>query len=285
MSGRLEGKVAFITGVARGQGRSHALRLAEEGADIIGVDLPNPIDNLTYPMATQDDLDETIKLIENAGRKIYAKGADVRDRAALDAVLAEGVKELGGINIVVANAGICPMGAAPVSQYLDVVDVNLGGVVNALNAAFPHLQDGASLIAIGSIAGIMSGAVDSPATGPGGAGYAFSKRSIAQLVHELAILLAPRSIRVNAVHPTNCNTDMLQNETMYKMFRPDLEAPTAEDAGLVFPLLHALPTPWIDPADVSNAIAFLASDESRWITGQQLKIDAGAIVKNQATAF
>lgn len=279
MSGRLEGKVAFITGIARGQGLSHALRLAEDGADIIGLDVPRPIENLTYPMSTSADLDAAGALLEKTGRKVVLAEGDVRDRATIDALLAKGVAELGSLDIVVANAGLCPLGPNPVSTYLDVLEVNFGGVVNTFNAALAHVKDGASLIGIGSVAGLLPGAVDNPANGPGGAGYGVSKRHIAQLVHDLSVLLAPRSIRVNAVHPSNCNTAMLQNDAMYRVFRPDLDSPTAEDAALTFPLMHAIPTPWIEPSDVTAVVAFLASDDSRYVTGQQLRVDAGAYVK------
>ncbi|WP_232715434.1 mycofactocin-coupled SDR family oxidoreductase [Gordonia metallireducens] len=279
MSARLAGKVAFVTGVARGQGRSHAVRLAEEGADIIGVDLPRPVENMTYPLASQEDLDETVRLVEKTGQSIVTRAADVRDRAALDEAVAAGIEAFGHLDIVVANAGVCPLGQTPPNTFLDVVDVNLVGLINTFNAAYPHLGDGASLIGIGSVAGLVPGSVDNPATGPGGAGYGYSKRAIAQLVQDFSILVAPRGIRVNAVHPANCDTDMLQNDAMYRMFRPDLESPTKDDASLSFPVMNAIPVPWVDPLDVSNAVVYLASDESRYVTGSQLKVDAGAIAK------
>ena len=279
MAGRVQGKVAFITGVARGQGRSHALRLAEEGADIIGVDVPDDIDNLTYPMSTQDDLNETISLVEKLDRRIVARKADVRDRAALRAVVDEGVSQLGRLDIVVANAGICPLGPLPPLAFLDTFDVDFVGAWNAIMAAYPHLPDGASVIATGSVAGMIPGSVDNPATGPGGAGYALAKRTIAQLVHDLSVALAPRMIRVNAVHPTNVNTMLLHNEPMYRIFRPDLAAPTAQDASLAFPAMQAMPIPFIEPQDVSQAVLFLASDESRYVTGLQFRVDAGSVPK------
>jgi SDR family mycofactocin-dependent oxidoreductase len=279
MAGRVEGKVAFITGVARGQGRSHAIRLAEEGADIIGIDVPGPIDNITYPTATQEDLDETINLVEKIGRKIVARPADVRVKQAVKAVVDEGVAELGRLDIVVANAGICPLGPLPEQTYLDVIDVDFVGVLNAFGVSLPHLKNGASLMATGSVAGLVPGTVDNPTTGPGGAGYSYSKRAIAQLVREFAIVLAPRMIRVNAIHPTNCDTMLLHNDPMYKIFRPDLENPTAEDAAIAFPAMQAMPIPFIDPIDVSHAVLFLASDESRYVTGLQLRVDAGSVPK------
>ena len=279
MAGRVEGKVAFITGIARGQGRSHAIRLAEEGADIIGVDVPGPIDDMPYPTATQEDLDETIELVTKLGRQIIARPADVRDRAGLAAVVDEGVREFGRLDVVVANAGICQLGPLPPQTFLDTFDVDFVGVYNAIMAAYSHLPDGASIIATGSTGGMTPSAVDNPATGPGGAGYAFAKRTVAQLVHDLSVALGPRNIRVNAVHPTNVNTHLLLNEPMYKVFRPDLEKPTVDDAMVAFPAMQAMPIPFIDPVDVSNAVVFLASDESRYVTGLQLRVDAGSVAK------
>ncbi|WP_395109659.1 mycofactocin-coupled SDR family oxidoreductase [Actinomadura sp. SCN-SB] len=279
MSGRVSGKVAFITGVARGQGRSHAIRLAEEGADIIGVDVPRPIDDMPYPLGTQEELDETIELVRKLGRRIVAKPADVRDRDAMRRVVDEGVAELGRLDIVVANAGICPLGPTPPGTFLDVLDVDLVGVINAYNVAYPHLPDGASMIATGSVAGLVQGTVDNPATGPGGAAYSLAKRTIAELTRDLAIALAPRRIRVNAVHPTNVDTPLLHNDPMYRQFRPDLEAPTREDAMAAFPAMQAMPIPFIEPADVSEAVLFLASDASRYVTGMQMRVDAGSVAK------
>jgi len=279
MAGRVEGKVAFITGVARGQGRSHAIRLAEEGADIIGIDVPAHIDDMPYPTATQDDLDETVRLVEKLGRRIIARPADVRDRGAVAAAVDEGVRELGRLDIVVANAGIAQVGPRPPRAFLDTFDVNFVGVHNAIMAAYPHLPDGASIVATGSVGGMIPGTIDNPAAGPGGAGYALAKRTIAQLVHDLSVALAPRKIRVNAVHPTNVNTHLLLNEPMYKVFRPDLEKPTVDDAMVAFPAMQAMPIPFIDPVDVSNAVVFLASDESRYVTGLQLRVDAGSVAK------
>jgi SDR family mycofactocin-dependent oxidoreductase len=282
MAGRVEGKVAFITGVARGQGRAHAVRLAEEGAHIIGVDLPEDYVNPTYPMATQDDLDETIALVEKHDRRIIARRADVRDRAAMKAVVDEAVAELGRLDIVIANAGICPLGPLPPETFLEVFDTDFLGVVNAINVAYPHLKDGASIIATGSVAALIPGAVDDPSNGPGGAGYSFAKNSIARLVRELALTFAPRSIRVNAVHPTNVSTDLLFNEPMYRIFRPDIENPTRDDAMLAFPAMQMLPIPFVEPEDISNAVLFLASDEARYVTGLTMTVDAGATAPYKA---
>ena len=279
MAGRMEGKVAFITGAARGQGRSHAVRLAQEGADIIAIDIAAQIDTVPYAMATEDDLAETARLIEALDRRVVTRVADVRERSQLAAAIEAGVAELGHLDVVVANAGISPIGpSVPTIGWFDTVSTNLVGVVNTIEAAFPHLGAGASIICTGSMAAFLPGSVDSPSAGPGGAGYAHSKRAVARLVHDLAAQLAPKSIRVNAVHPGNIATPMLLNDMMYKTFRPDLEHPTREDADPAFGSMHKMPVNTLDPVDISEAVLFLASDAARYVTGQQLKVDAGALL-------
>ena len=279
MTGQVKGKVALITGAARGQGRSHAVRLAEEGADIIALDFLEDIATNGYPQSRQSDLDETVRLVEATGQRIVATKVDVRERSAMIAAVNAGVQELGHLDVVVANAGICPLGAdKPVSAWVDAVSVDLVGVFNTIEACLPHLKAGASIISTGSVAGLKPGSVDSASSGPGGAGYAHAKRGVARLTHELALQLAPHSIRVNAVHPTNCNTDMLNNEDMYKLYRSDLEHPTREDAMLTFPHMQKLPIPYVEPIDISNAVLWLASEASRFVTGQQLKVDGGALL-------
>jgi NAD(P)-dependent dehydrogenase (short-subunit alcohol dehydrogenase family) len=230
--GRVQGKVAFITGAARGQGRSHAVRLAEEGADIIAVDLCHDIDTLGYPLSTPDDLKETARLVEEKDRRIVAVEADVRERAQLQAAVERGIAELGKVDIVVAQAGIAGMkGDPPMQAWTDVIDTNLLGVVNAVHAALPHLQAGASIVATGSTAAYMNALpMMQVGTDPGGVSYMVAKRMLSSYMHDLARELAPRQIRANVIHPTNVNTDMLQSEPMYKSFRPDLEHPTKEDA-------------------------------------------------------
>jgi SDR family mycofactocin-dependent oxidoreductase len=279
--GRVQGKVAFITGAARGQGRSHAVRLAEEGADIIAVDLCHDIDTLGYRLSTPDDLKETARLVEKLDRRIVAVEADVRERAQLRAALDRGIAELGKVDIVVAQAGIAGMkGDPPLQAWADVVDTNLLGVINAVHAALPRLQAGASIIATGSVAAYMDPLpVQQVGTDPGGVAYMHAKRALSTYMHDLARELAPRMIRANVVHPTNVNTDMLQSEPMYKSFRPDLEHPTKEDATPAFYVQQAMPVPWIEPADISNAVLFLASDEARYVTGMQLRVDAGGYLK------
>ncbi|WP_319453128.1 MULTISPECIES: mycofactocin-coupled SDR family oxidoreductase [unclassified Mycobacterium] len=279
--GRVEGKVAFITGAARGQGRSHAVHLAEQGADIIAVDICEDIATNEYPLARPEDLDETTRLVEKTGKRIVAIQADVRDRNALADALEQGVAELGGLDIVVANAGICPLGEHTSPQaFVDAVDVDLIGVLNTVHAALPYLSEGASVIITGSVAGLLSSS--SSGSGPqglGGAGYNLAKRVIVEYSTTLAAKLAPKSIRVNAVHPTNCNTDMLQSELMYKTFRPDLTNPTVEEAEAGFRSMQAMPIAWVEPYDISYAVVYLASDESRYVTGLQLKVDAGATIQ------
>jgi SDR family mycofactocin-dependent oxidoreductase len=278
--GRLSGKVAFISGIARGQGRSHAVAMAGEGADIIGIDLCEDIESNRYPLASRADLDETVRLVEGLDRRIIATVADVRNPSAMRAAIDDGVAQLGRLDIVVANAGIAPLGGGlPATAFTDVVDVNLVGVINTVHAALPHLSGGASIIATGSLAAFLGGSVDNPSSGPGGQGYSFAKKALANYVNDLALCLAKDKIRVNAVHPTNCNTDMLHSAPMYAQFRPDLEHPTREDAEAAFPALNAIPVAYVEPEDISHAVVYLASDESRYVTGMQLRIDAGGYLK------
>ncbi len=279
--GRVTGKVALISGAARGQGRSHARMLAAEGADIIAVDLCADIETNEYPLARPEDLDETARLVEKEGQRAFAAIADVRDRAALSEAIDRGVAELGRLDVVVANAGICPLTAGlPPQAFADAVDVDLVGVINLVHASLKHLQAGASIIVTGSVAAFMAsmntGGIDG---GPGGAGYAFAKQVVAQYVNDFALQLAPKFIRMNAIHPTNCNTDMLHSPPMYRAFRPDLPNPTRDDAELSFPVIQAMPIPYVEPVDISEAVVFLASDAARYITGQQLRVDAGGFLK------
>jgi SDR family mycofactocin-dependent oxidoreductase len=279
MSSRLEGKVALITGAARGQGRSHAIRLAQEGADIIAVDICEQIESNLYPLATQADLDETAKAVEDLDRRIIARKADVRSRDALKAVVEEGVGEFGHLDVVVANAGIMPMGKENPMDFVDATDVDLIGVMNTVAAAVPHLPDGASIVVTGSTAGLMPGTTSSGSMGAGGSGYAWSTKPLVGYVEQMALHLAGRMIRVNAVHPTNCNTDLIHNKELYQVFRPDLEAPTREDVEPAFTYFQAMPIPYVEPVDISHAVLFLVSDESRYVTGQQLRVDAGSLLR------
>jgi SDR family mycofactocin-dependent oxidoreductase len=279
--GRVEGKVAFVTGAARGQGRSHAVRLAEEGADIIAVDLCRQIESIQYPLASPEDLDETARLIEKTGQGVLTAQADVREAAQLRTALESGIAEFGKVDIVVAQAGVAGMsGNPPLQAWCDVWNTNLIGTINAIQVALPHLGDGGSIIATASTAALMDVAKnDNPGADPGGIAYLYSKRQIAEYVHVLASELAPLGIRANVVHPTNCNTPMLQSEPMYRAFRPDLERPTRADAEPVFGVQQAMKIPFIEPEDISNAVLWLASDEARYVTGMQLRVDAGGYLK------
>jgi len=279
MSLRLEGKVAFITGAARGQGRSHAVRLAEEGADIIAVDICEDIASNLYPLATPEDLEDTVKAVESLDRRIVARKADVRRRDALQEVVEEGLAHLGHLDIVVANAGIMPMGTTDPMDFVDATDVDLIGVMNTVAVSVPHLPNGASIIVTGSNAGLMEGATDGGNMGAGGSGYAWSKRTLVGYVEQMALHLASRMIRVNAIHPTNCNTDLIHNKELYNVFRPDLEEPTREDVIPAFTYFQAMPIPYVEPVDISNAVLFFACEESRYVTGQQLRVDAGSLLR------
>ena len=281
MAGRLEGKVAFITGAARGQGRSHAIRLAQEGADIIALDICRQIESNPYPLSTPDDLAETERAVKELGHQIVARQADVRERAEVREVVAAGVRDLGRLDVVVANAGILPMamGDPDPMDFVDAVDVDLVGVMNAVAVSMPHLPDGASIVVTGSTAGMMPNTTDNPAMGPGSRGYGWSKRILISYVEEMALHLAGRFIRVNCVHPTNCNTHLLHNDGLYGLFRPDIENPTREDVIPAFTMFQAMPIPYVEPVDISNLVLFLASDESRYITGQQIRVDAGSLLK------
>jgi len=286
MAGRLEGKVAFITGAARGQGRAHAIAMAKEGADIIAVDICRDIPSNPYPLATPDDLSETERSVKEIGRRVVAKIVDVRECHEFREVVEVGLVDLGKIDIVLANAGILPMAMGrphDAMSFVDASDVDLLGVMNTVAVTIPHLPNGASVIITGSTAGMIRGTTDNPNMGPGGRGYGWSKRVLIEYVEEMSMALAGRMIRVNAIHPTNCNTHLLQNDGMYSMFRPDLtqqgKQATREDAEPLFTLFQAMPIPYIEPEDMANLGVFLASDESRYVTGQQIRVDAGSLLK------
>jgi SDR family mycofactocin-dependent oxidoreductase len=277
--GRLDGRVVFITGAARGQGRAHAVRVAEEGGHVIAVDICADIASNSYPMATREDLSETASLVEKHGGRVVSRVADVRDRAALAAAVDEGVSQLGRLDGVVAQAGICPLGTTEPQAFIDAIAVDFGGVFNAVEAALPHLSRGTSIVATGSLAALIPGTLDNAAKGSGGLGYSWAKRAVASLVHDLSVVLAPKGIRANAVHPTNVNTDLMHNDVMYKTFRPDLAAPTLEDVLPAFPAMTATGDPYVEPEDIADMVVFLLSDESKYVTGMQMRVDAGGYVK------
>ena len=282
---RLSGKVAFITGAARGQGRAHAVHMAREGADIIAIDICAQIESNKYPLATIDDLNDTARLVEKHGRRCVAIKADVRERSQLREAVDEGVLELGRLDVVVANAGILPMamGEPDPSQFVDATDVDLLGVLNTVAVSLPHIVDSGSVIITGSTAGMMPGTTTDPLMGPGGAGYAWAKSTLIGYVEQMSLHLAPRLIRVNAIHPTNVNTHLLHNDGIYAVFRPDLRRAKREiaraDVEPAFTHFQAMPIPYVEPEDIANLGVYLASDESRYVTGQQIRVDAGAMIK------
>ena len=267
MAGQLEGKVAFITGAARGQGRSHAIRLAQEGADIIAVDLCAQIDTVPYPMSTPDDLAETVKEVEALDRRIYSAQADVRDRDTLQGVFDAGVAELGRIDIVLANAGIAPLSVRPnPREWQDVLDVNLTGVYNTVEVAKSALIDGGrggAIVLTSSTAGLNGIGGDTP----GGLGYTAAKHGVVGLMRSYANQLAQHSIRVNTVHPTGVNTPMVVNDVMQEFLQADPQMGNA--------MANALPVDMVEPVDISNAILWLVSDAARYVTGVTLPVDAG----------
>jgi SDR family mycofactocin-dependent oxidoreductase len=270
--GRLKGKVALITGVARGQGRAHAVRLASEGADIIGVDICAPIASVPYPLATADDLAATVKLVEDTGARIVAKEADVRDRASLSDAVQAGVDELGRLDIVIANAGIAPMQSGD-DGWRDVIDVNLTGVYNTIKAAIPTLVKqgaGGSIVLISSAAGLAG--VGSPDAGS--VGYAAAKHGVVGLMRVYANLLAKQNIRVNSIHPTGVETPMIDND-----FTRGWLAKMAAQSDSPGSMGNALPVEVLQPEDIANAVAWLVSDQARYITGVTLPVDAGFLNK------
>jgi (+)-trans-carveol dehydrogenase len=278
---RLEDKVAFITGAARGQGRSHAVRLAEEGASIIAVDSCGGGDAypwMTYPMATEKDLAETARRVEATGQGIVARVADVRDRTTLTAAAEEGLAKFGHVDIVSANAGISPFGPETWrnddGQWEDVYRVNLLGVRNTCKALVPAMIDGGRG---GSITITSSGAGLKGVYGL--SDYCSTKWGVIGFARSLANEVAPYGIRVNVIAPGTVNTDMVQNDGLRKLFRPDLENPTRDDVAPVFEEMSMLRVPWVEAVDISNALLFLASEEARYITGVVLPVDAGMSAK------
>ena len=278
--GRMDGKVVFVTGAARGQGRSHALRLAQEGADIIAVDIAESIPGMDrfYAGATDDDLAETVRQVEALDRRIVATKADVRDFGALKEAVDRGVAELGHVDIVSANAGIFTFGdqsqLVTDEEWDTVNDINAKGVWHTAKAVIPHLIEqgtGGSIILTSSTAGLKGT--------PNVVAYTASKHAVVGIMRTLALELAPHRIRVNTVHPTGVATDMILNEATFRLFMPDVEHPTKEQAAPIFETTNALPIPWVEPVDISNAVLFLASDEARYVTGTELKVDAGYTIK------
>lgn len=277
---RLQGKVALVTGAARGQGRSHAVELAREGADIIAVDIARDLPELgmSYSLGTADELAETVAEVEELDRRAVSAAVDVRDGGALTETVASAVSELGRLDVVVANAGIAvpgrPTHEITDEAWDDMLAINLTGVWKTAKAAVPHIVGGGrggSIVLISSMAGLRGYA--------GIGSYTAAKHGVLGLMRVLAAELGDRSIRVNSIHPTQVDTPMIQNEGVYRLFRPDLEEPTTQDFAEASASMHVLPVPWADPIDISKAVLFLASDDSRMITGVPLPIDAGLLVK------
>ncbi|MFD4406085.1 mycofactocin-coupled SDR family oxidoreductase [Nocardia sp. NPDC058499] len=271
--GRVSGKVALVTGAARGIGRAQAIRLAEEGADIVAIDICGPVDTVIIPPATPADLEDTVRAVGATGARIMPAVVDVRDGAALRAATDAAVNELGGIDIVCATAGItssAPGLELTEQQWQTMLDVNLTGVWQTCKAAAPHLiaRGSGSMILTSSIAGLR-GLV-------GVAHYTAAKHGVVGLMRSLAQELAPHGIRVNSVHPTNVDTPMIQNDMVRGSFRPDLEHPTREEFAEAARTMNMLAIPWVEPVDIANAALFLASEEARYITAVTLPVDAGS---------
>jgi len=275
--GRLVGKVAFVTGAARGQGRAHAVRLAGEGADIIAVDVCDQLESVPYPMATKADLDETVAAVEALDRRIVARPADVRDLAALRGVVDEAVAQLGRLDIVVANAGIATYAPAvdlTELEWDEMIAVNLSGVWRTIRAAVPHIRahgDGGSVIITSSASGLRAI--------PNTAHYAAAKHGLVGLMKVLALELGPERIRVNTIHPTTVDTPMTRNDATLDLFLPGQADQSVEAFARIAQRLNVLPVPWIQPEAVSNLVAFLASDDAQFITGAAVPVDAGMSVR------
>ncbi|UNB54523.1 mycofactocin-coupled SDR family oxidoreductase [Mycolicibacterium sp. YH-1] len=277
MAGRVQGKVAFITGAARGQGRAHAIRLAEEGADIIALDLCGPVEGVPYRASTPEDLEETVGLVERLDRRIVALQADVRDSDQLQDAVRAGVSEFGRLDIVIANAGILTVAPAhewTENQWQTMLDINLSGVWRTAKAVIPTLIEqgqGGSIIATSSVLGLKGAA--------GAVGYVAAKFGVTGIVKSLAHELAPHRIRVNSLHPTNVRTELMDNTMVRKVFRPDLADPTYDDAIDSYAVLNLWDVPWVESVDVANAALWLASDEARFVTGSAIPVDLGATAK------
>ncbi|MFI5626997.1 mycofactocin-coupled SDR family oxidoreductase [Nocardioides sp. NPDC051685] len=266
---RFENKVVFITGAARGQGRTHALRLAEEGADVIALDLCDQIGSVPYAMGTSEDLDLTVKEVERLGRRAVGLTADVRDLEALQAAFERGVEEIGPVDVVIANAGIAPMSVHhDDQQWHDALAVNLTGVYHTVRVAAPRMvarARGGAIVLTSSTAGLIGIGGNSP----GLLGYTASKHGVVGLMRSFANCYAEHGIRVNSVHPSGVNTPMIVNEAVGAYFESDPKMAGA--------LANAMPVPMIEPQDVSDAVAWLASDEARYVTGVALPVDAGHV--------
>lgn len=274
---RLDGKVAFVTGAARGMGRAFSVRLAAEGADIVALDISAPIETVAYDLATSDELDETVALVEEAGGTALAQRADVRDLEELCAAVDAALERFGHIDILCANAGIVTHGMAwemSEETWLQTIDINLNGVWRTVKAVIPSMierREGGSIIFTSSAAGLKGFPVISH--------YVAAKHGVVGLARTLALELGEHNIRVNTVNPTVVGTPMVFNEPSYQAFVPDKPNPTKADVLEVYRELNVLPVDVIEPADVAAAVAWLASDDARYVTGVSLPIDAGNLQK------
>lgn len=271
---KLEGHVALITGAARGQGRSHALTLAAEGADTILVDVPGDITDTGYPSGTAEELRATAAEVEALGRRAMRVEADVRDLEALQDGINDAVHSLGRLDVVSANAGIASKPylshELPAQTWRQMIDINLTGVWHTAKAAIPHIlagQRGGAIVLTSSAAGLKGYAHISH--------YTAAKHGVVGLMRSLAVELAPHRVRVNSLHPTQVDTPMIQNEGTYRIFCPDKENPTRADFEVASTATNKLPVPWVEPEDVSKALLFLVSDDARYITGAAIPVDAG----------
>ena len=276
--GRMDGKVAFVTGAARGQGRSHAVRLAQEGADIIAADICRGFDASPAGGATTEDLDVTAGMVKDAGGRVMTAEVDVRDFDTLRAAVDNGVEQLGRLDVIVANAGIGTTAGklhkADGALWQEMIDVNLSGIWKSVKAGVPHLLKGGrggSIVLTSSVAGAKA----YPHVGH----YVAAKHGVIGLMRSFAVELGQHMIRVNAVLPTHVNSPLLMNEKTYRAFRPELENPGPDDLAPVCQSFHVLPIPWVTAEDISNAVLFLVSDEARYITGVALPVDAGSCLK------
>jgi SDR family mycofactocin-dependent oxidoreductase len=278
VAGRVAGKVAFISGAARGQGRSHAVRLAQEGADIIAVDICGPIDNLAYPHSTPEDLAETADLVKGHNRRVVTAQVDVRDYDKLKAAVDSGVEQLGRLDIIVANGGVGTDGRRlhkiRENVWQDMIDINLSGVWHTVKAGVPHILSGGRG---GSI--VLTSSVGGRKAYQNTGHYVAAKHGVIGLMRSFAVELGQDMIRVNSVLPTQVSTTMVMNDNTYRLFRPDLPDPGPDDFAPISAMMHTLPVPWVEAVDISNAVLFLASDESRYVTGVALPVDAGSLLK------
>lgn len=274
----LNGKVVLITGAARGMGRSHALRFAREGADIIAVDAAAPVRTAIAPASTPQELASLAQEIEALGRRVFTAQLDVRDEATFSKAVQEAVAQLGRLDIAIANAGIIPPGRpleeVPLQEWEDVISVNLTGVFLTAKIATPYLKahgEGGRIILISSALGLRALQMCGP--------YVSAKHGIVGLMKTLSIELAPFGITVNTVHPTNAATPMIQNPDFYRFLRPDLDNPTDEDVAPALESMSLLGVPWVQPEDVTECCLYLASKAGRYVTGSTLSVDAGFAVK------